>query len=631
MFPKTEPDTQGNTIMQPLRPLPPPTGQRTSQHMTNIPKDNWQDQSQFTGRQTPRQQEVQAATNRGGYNSRGGNPGNRGGKISNSRSTPPKNLSRNPYINGSIVYRREMGPLCLQCGESGHTKPSCSTRPLEWWEQNYLRELLWPSQASNFAGISTTGNGLKYREINESRWANQRVPPHAGLGSDCWRRSDPTDQQDQGIDQRSRNWRSPTPTGDFARPDVKGNERREVEFNHFTGGTFFGNLSEQHQSLSVVLGFKNRDQGKDALERKEKNVRFENDKAAPIVLDAYFNEDISKKRQRPMDVENLLNKEQETAKIRKIEIKRNKRSIRQLREILGRQGKGPIDYKKIAEEIKVELSLMDLFQMSPDLSKAFRSLSTRVNERKDKINNHKVKSTFSVEAQRLERHNQAMRKQSRAEKRPLVTMVQKAFRVPASIKTSRNGEGVNVKLPMNAAQADQGSDMIIVTVGLLKALNIQMKSLKGRGFDGMTMNVADGTSAQLTHYAEFEIGVLGIWRKVEAFVRPFHNNNVQDIHLLLGLPWLHAVDAKIQIRDSIIEIGDTNCGDPIMKIKGPKFVQSEQHRLVLCPMETSALEEQNADCEYDPSDDSEESISDFDDSSDDEGFGDSMDSELSEN
>ena len=96
-------------------------------------------------------------------------------------------------------------------------------------------------------------------------------------------------------------------------------------------------------------------------------------------------------------------------------------------------------------------------------------------------------------------------------------------------------------------------------------------------------NVADGTSARLTHYSEFEIGVLGVWRKIEAFVRPFSASNSDEVHLLLGMPWLHAVDAKIRIRESIIEIGDNQKGETVVKIQGPKFVESESHRLVLCP------------------------------------------------
>ncbi|RKF60164.1 hypothetical protein OnM2_053030, partial [Erysiphe neolycopersici] len=95
---------------------------------------------------------------------------------------------------------------------------------------------------------------------------------------------------------------------------------------------------------------------------------------------------------------------------------------------------------------------------------------------------------------------------------------QKAFRVPIVVKATKDGKPVNVSLPLGVAQADQGSDMIIVTIGFLKKLGIPVRSLAERGFNGLTMNVADGSSARLTHYAEFEVGVHGIWRKVEAFV-----------------------------------------------------------------------------------------------------------------
>lgn len=50
------------------------------------------------------------------------------------------------------------------------------------------------------------------------------------------------------------------------------------------------------------------------------------------------------------------------------------------REIVGQQKKGPVSYKKSAVEIRVDLSLMELFKISQDLSKAFRTLSTRINE-----------------------------------------------------------------------------------------------------------------------------------------------------------------------------------------------------------------------------------------------------------
>lgn len=169
--------------------------------------------------------------------------------------------------------------------------------------------------------------------------------------------------------------------------------------------------------------------------------------------------------------------------------------------------------------------------------------------------------------------------------------VEKAFRVPVVVKTKKDGKQVRVSLPLEVAQADQGSDMIIVTVGFLKKLGLPLKSLAERGFNGLTMNVADGSSAKLTHYSQFEIGVLGIWPKVEAFVRPFSDDNREEVHLLLGLPWLHTVDAKIRIKDSIIRIGDKEKGEKLVDIKGPKLVESEGHKLVLCQNKNARLDD----------------------------------------
>lgn len=110
---------------------------------------------------------------------------------------------------------------------------------------------------------------------------------------------------------------------------------------------------------------------------------------------------------------------------------------------------------------------------------------------------------------------------------------------------------------------------------------------------------------------------MGIWRKVEAFVRPFSNENKYEVHLLLGLPWLHAVGAKIKIEDSIIRIGDSEKGESAVDIRGPKFVESEEHKLVLC-QSTKGVENKIQDMES-SSEDSDYSASE-EDESDDEGF-----------
>lgn len=140
-------------------------------------------------------------------------------------------------------------------------------------------------------------------------------------------------------------------------------------------------------SMSVFLEFKDEGKVKDIFENRKK-VEFDNldkDKETP---ESFLNEGDLRKRARPMDMEDILNMEEQAPKIRKKSHKRSQRVLRHLREIVGRRVKGPIDYKKLAEVIKVELSFLDLFQISPDLLRAFKNLQLRVNEVwKNKIKN----------------------------------------------------------------------------------------------------------------------------------------------------------------------------------------------------------------------------------------------------
>ncbi|KAI0995731.1 hypothetical protein K3495_g12450 [Podosphaera aphanis] len=93
---------------------------------------------------------------------------------------------------------------------------------------------------------------------------------------------------------------------------------------------------------------------------------------------------------------------------------------------------------------------------------------------------------------------------------------------------------------------------------------------------------ADGNSSQLTEFCKLHICTQGVWRRIWCFIRPGTHDG-GDLHLLLGLPWLNDVDAKIFIRSSYIEIGDTAAGENLTKIQGPIFIPSIKHRLVLLP------------------------------------------------
>lgn len=294
-----------------------------------------------------------------------------------------------------------------------------------------------------------------------------------------------------------------------------------------------------------------------------------------VTFESYLGEQ-SRKRQR-VEVEDIIN-DGSGESVKRAQRKSRARKGQSLTEIVGRQGKGPLDYSKLAEEMIVKVSLLDLYQMSPDLSRAFRKLSTRISKRTDRRGKSRVEDQAESEVLLAgELEDLGLRDEDRCcegvsggvnnlqSVAPLISTERKAFRVPVVVKTSKNGTPVNVVMPTEVSQADQGSDMIVVTIGFLRALGISTKPLSDIGYHNLTMNVADGRSAKLTHCCTLTIGVLGVWRKVDAFVRPYDESNKTEVHLLLGMPWLHSVDAKIHIRASKIELGDVKRGEKVVE------------------------------------------------------------------
>lgn len=62
---------------------------------------------------------------------------------------------------------------------------------------------------------------------------------------------------------------------------------------------------------------------------------------------------------------------------------------------------------------------------------------------------------------------------------------------------------------------------------------------------------------------------------------PCTTSNVDEFHLLLGLPRLYAADAKIMIRESIVKIRDFRRGEKVVKVEGLQFVEKESHKMIL--------------------------------------------------
>ena len=142
-------------------------------------------------------------------------------------------------------------------------------------------------------------------------------------------------------------------------------------------------------------------------------------------------------------------------------------------------------------------------------------------------------------------------------------------------------------MPIGITYGDQGSDVNLISELLRKAIGFPVITLGSKGQSGLTMNTVDRNSSLLVAYTNFMMGVHGIWRRVYAFIRPETETNHGELALLLGLPQLEDINAKIYIRYSLIEIGDPAIREKPVTVQGLLFIYSSEYRLILHPKDPS--------------------------------------------
>ncbi|RKF72882.1 hypothetical protein GcM3_096023 [Golovinomyces cichoracearum] len=181
--------------------------------------------------------------------------------------------------------------------------------------------------------------------------------------------------------------------------------------------------------------------------------------------------------------------------------------------------------------------------MSPDFTRNLFKLGARINRRKNKPENENsgvnVAATF-----------RPVRRKPYTSTAGLVLCMgvaydDKAFRFPAKLLIYDNEHPMGVEIGLEAyhVMADQGSDTNVIANCI-------------------------------------QIGEGGIWRMIDAFVRS-HNDHGHNQAIMLGLPWLHIVNAVIDVKNSSITVGDEGIGEKRIIIDTPRFTTSKYHTLTL--------------------------------------------------
>lgn len=241
----------------------------------------------------------------------------------------------------------------------------------------------------------------------------------------------------------------------------------------------------------------------------------------------------------------------------------------------------PISAHKLLRSNMITISELDLMAWSPTLCNEFKRLLTR--KSRSKMAKAKVASATttgnvsSTDADDPSQHSRILASAG---------IHKKAFRLSAVVIThDKNGSEKQTALSREHVQADQGSDMNVISTKLSDHLSLEFIPLSKAGFSGMSMRTADNKETTLQHIVKFTLNVQEIIRPVQAFVAPPDNNTSASwFSLLLGIPWLYQVDATIRIRQFAVTVGDKNVGETPRDIaEAAELGFSKEHTLIMYP------------------------------------------------
>ncbi|RKF83138.1 hypothetical protein GcM3_016022, partial [Golovinomyces cichoracearum] len=217
-----------------------------------------------------------------------------------------------------------------------------------------------------------------------------------------------------------------------------------------------------------------------------------------------------------------------------------------LRNTVGSEGNGLLDYKKMFENTMITIT-KPVWNLEPKEEELLVEASSSLvkvgghRETEPEQNGDKLKiDCLTVSSPKIPTVDLMTTPIIRTTARK-----DRAFRIPGEVLATRDGKTGKFYLDESMICADQESDMVLISPQLVHVINTQ----------AITMGTADGTSHRITEWVSFVFITRGIQRQVCAFVRPERYPTL-DLFLLLGLPLLHNVKAVIEIYRPQIKIGE---------------------------------------------------------------------------
>ena len=486
---------------------------------------------------------------------------NRGGPVS----------SGNGYVNGTMTWAKGDGPLCFKCGNAGHMSYNCTGVPLQYWEQDILKgKVFGDKQRDRQQGPPRSTSAPQSTAPMNTPTSSASVPVTARMASLSMDEAHLPMSSQEPVNVNSlslgftssQNLEAHSSGLDMDRPSSS-TPTIESFLGEGSGPNKRARPDDTQQSSTTLPGQSAPLSDPPALDPQQAHQTGDPDPAYQSPYSFVFN--------RPKAAMRTPRKG----------TKRTPKAI-ELNPIVGMMNEKTgvahpsISVREVLSKVPSNMSIMELCYWSPSFSRELKRMVTRVTKKKGKQAKDPV-----VEAQSLlVEHNSDL----------LQAMIKldKAFRVPCTLRipSGKDGTTKDVEIPKSRVQADQGSEMNVISHTLARDLGLEFHTLESIGFAGLTMRTADNREAPLTYWVSLIVGVAGLWRDIQCFIGPIYadrNYTITSVGLLLGLPWLFNVNAVMTIRGSQIEIGDAALGEERRSIVGPQMVFSQKHQLVMYP------------------------------------------------
>lgn len=159
-------------------------------------------------------------------------------------------------------------------------------------------------------------------------------------------------------------------------------------------------------------------------------------------------------------------------------IKTKKVGIRQLKTVFGRQSQGPMNFLEFARRFKADRNLLELMQVSQEVTRQLSVLEYEQSTRKAKgISREKKEADTLPKTQGKKQTSEGSVETNIAGvyKRflPLTHSDANAWKEAVIVKVLRNGKKQDIQLPLGMTHADQGSEINIISPMLQEKLGLK--------------------------------------------------------------------------------------------------------------------------------------------------------------